>query len=200
MHRAITVCITIIALVIIVLYSWDKSQEYMENVEHFTDTDYDYPSIATLSSVFNRSNISISKLKTKTLTASSANFLPKGLIIMWYGTTIPEGWALCDGTRDNPNFTDLFVKGEAGIEKAGNKGGSNTHKLTISQMPNHTHYRTTICNPSGMKVHASRQDDKTGNERMTAELRRGDLTDKVGLGEPFDITPPYVKLAYIVKL
>jgi hypothetical protein len=35
-----------------------------------------------------------------------------GMIVMWSGTaeTIPEGWAICDGTNGTPNLIDKFIK------------------------------------------------------------------------------------------
>ena len=37
----------------------------------------------------------------------------KGMIILWYGdtSTIPNGFALCDGTNDTPDLRDKFVVG-----------------------------------------------------------------------------------------
>lgn len=37
--------------------------------------------------------------------------LPTGTIIMFNGTTIPSGWALCDGNNGTPNLLNKFVVG-----------------------------------------------------------------------------------------
>lgn len=36
--------------------------------------------------------------------------IPQGTIVGWSGTTIPEGWALCDGQNGTPDLTSLFLK------------------------------------------------------------------------------------------
>lgn len=37
--------------------------------------------------------------------------LPKGAIIAYHGSSIPQGWALCDGTLDTPNLIGKFIMG-----------------------------------------------------------------------------------------
>ena len=39
--------------------------------------------------------------------------LPQGLISLWSGTNIPQGWALCDGTQGTPNLSGRFVVGQS---------------------------------------------------------------------------------------
>ena len=36
--------------------------------------------------------------------------IPQGTIVMWNGDSIPEGWALCDGTKGTPNLIGSFIK------------------------------------------------------------------------------------------
>lgn len=36
--------------------------------------------------------------------------IPQGTVVGWSGTTIPEGWALCDGQNGTPDLTSLFLK------------------------------------------------------------------------------------------
>lgn len=97
--------------------------------------------------------------------------VPLGAIMMWSGTvdTIPESWALCDGTNGTPDLRAKFIYGAgtgSGIPAALSTGGSDTlvlsgalaaggshshpldidgHALTIAEMPAHTH--TTACGP-----------------------------------------------------
>ena len=40
--------------------------------------------------------------------------LPVGAIIMWTGTMLPAGWALCDGKETRPDMTKL-LKGYVGV-------------------------------------------------------------------------------------
>jgi microcystin-dependent protein len=61
---------------------------------------------------------------------------------MWSGSTIPAGWALCDGTNGTPDMRDRFVLGAGNSYILGNTGGSGSHSHTIQghahSMP-HTH-------------------------------------------------------------
>ena len=84
------------------------------------------------------------------------DLLPQGAIIMWSGSKIPEGWALCDGGgAHNPNPTvrtlvaqkklvvpdlrDRFIVGAGGGYQVGNNGGQDEVKLSQKNMPPHTH-------------------------------------------------------------
>lgn len=85
---------------------------------------------------------------------------PKGMIMMFSGTTIPQGWALCDGSNGTPNLiarfilagntagehTSTVVSGSSGsqgfsVMTAGSNANIsvNNHALTIAEIPAHTH-------------------------------------------------------------
>ena len=79
---------------------------------------------------------------------------PIGGIIMWSGSTVPDGWTLCNGVTNNgitpPNLSGRFV---VGIGSNGttsyshaNKGGLDAVTLSASQMPQHNHTFTTSSN------------------------------------------------------
>jgi hypothetical protein len=54
--------------------------------------------------------------------AANQQFLP-GMIIMFSGTIIPTGWALCDGNNSTPNLINRFIlAGSAG--ESGSSGGA----------------------------------------------------------------------------
>jgi len=75
--------------------------------------------------------------------AQNTDSLPRGIIAMWSGTisTIPTGWALCDGTNGTPDLRDRFIVGakqdDNGVAKS-NVTGVLT-KSGDGQIPAHTH-------------------------------------------------------------
>ncbi|WP_118985789.1 tail fiber protein [Photorhabdus sp. CRCIA-P01] len=91
--------------------------------------------------------------------------LPKGMIVMFSGSSVPTGWALCDGNSGTPNLIDRFILGGnfSGIngksnntvsgyknEKSFNfyseiaslniQGYTSGCSLSINQIPNHNHF------------------------------------------------------------
>lgn len=77
------------------------------------------------------------------------NVLPVGSIILWFGSslTIPDGWALCDGSTVNdyvtPDLTDKFVMGAGPGHAYGTNGGSSTTVPTMQLAGNHGHGNVT---------------------------------------------------------
>ncbi|SNR16923.1 hypothetical protein [Tenacibaculum jejuense] len=73
------------------------------------------------------------------------NRLPKGIISMWSGSveTIPEGWALCDGTNETPDLRGRFIVGfdaeNPEYNQAKKTGGLSEVQLTVQELPAHTH-------------------------------------------------------------
>lgn len=64
----------------------------------------------------NVSNVALTVSQTNFATPAAVStaisaVLPPGSIIMWYGnyTTIPVGWAICDGQNGTPNLVNKFV-------------------------------------------------------------------------------------------
>ncbi|MQL48538.1 tail fiber protein [Photorhabdus khanii] len=88
--------------------------------------------------------------------------LPKGMIVMFSGSSVPTGWALCDGNNNTPNLIDRFIlggklsdiNGKSNDKASGSinakefRISTTNKKLTItikgtklssSQMPKHNH-------------------------------------------------------------
>lgn len=104
---------------------------------------------------------------------------PKGMIMMFSGTTIPSGWVLCDGNNGTPNLIARFIlAGEIAGEhsstvvsgNSGSQGFSVTtaasnanisvdkHILSVAEIPGHTH---EIHDQDGHLMH---KDSMTCNE------------------------------------
>lgn len=122
--------------------------------------------------------------------------IPSGVIVMWSGTSsnIPSGWHLCDGTSGTPNLRDRFVVGAGSTYDVGDTGGEATHKLTINEMPSHTH-------SSNLKN--SNQDG--GNIVYAGNSFAPNFTVDLNLSssggdQPHNNLPPYYALCFIMKL
>jgi hypothetical protein len=83
-------------------------------------------------------NVDLYKLITTNVDASpvsTTNYLvPRGAIIMWYGTTPPDGWALCDGTN-GPDLRNKFIVGYGSGYYLGQTGG----EPKTTKVINHKH-------------------------------------------------------------
>lgn len=144
--------------------------------------------------------------------------VPVGVISIWSGTadSIPEGWAICDGSNGTPDLTGRFVVGagaSASSAKAGDggqayvkgaTGGAREVKLTVDQMPKHYH---EYFGDDQLDTHATRVRDQGGYD-ATSE-RRGSSAwfktkevggDASGGTAAHENLPPYYALFYIMKV
>lgn len=133
--------------------------------------------------------------------------IPVGGIIMWSGTNVPSGWALCNGQTNSgivtPNLSGRFVLGSgsgAGLTSRtiGQKGGEEKHALTVGEMPSHSHTTTFAHNgyPDG-------SGDRTDNYYIMDSSRgstRSYSTSSAGSGAAHENMPPFYVLAYIMRV
>ena len=129
---------------------------------------------------------------------------------MWSGTisSIPYGWALCNGNNGTPDLRDKFLTGAGGKYNVGDTGGSEAppevtvapHALTIAELPAHGH---SYASPAGGGVRVHYGDEQTTQGSSTA------TTGTVGSGAAHahtttvtieDTLPPYFALCFIMKL
>ena len=75
--------------------------------------------------------------------------IPEGLIIMWSGAVVPDGWFLCDGTNGTPDLRDRFVAGVGSLYNVGDTGGQND----ITSVPEHSHTFTGSTSSDGDHTH-----------------------------------------------
>jgi len=90
--------------------------------------------------------------------------VPRGAIIMWYGTVtqIPTGWSLCDGTNSTPDLRGRFIIGAGSSYLPGDQGGSATVNLTTTPGGAHDHTGqtgSTTLNAAQMPAHSHLFDD-----------------------------------------
>ncbi len=116
--------------------------------------------------------------------AAAVPAVPSGTIVAFYGTEIPAGWVLCDGSvtasgKLTPDLRNRFIMGlEPGTGALGETGGSLSH------------------------THSAR----LGQATKDTEVEKGDDKDVATDEHTHAITvdsslhlPPYVKLVYIMK-
>lgn len=155
--------------------------------------------------------------------------VPSGLIIMWSGATIPNGWYLCDGTNGTPNLQARFVAGvhpnSPSVPFRTVKGtrGASSYELSLGEMPKHAHPVSNIGqNPSpGVHNHnltvarspfgnnfggiqgSNLYDPSYGSTyawESSADSHQHTVEiDPLGSGDPYPVMPPYRVIKYIMK-
>lgn len=149
--------------------------------------------------------------------------IPPGTIVLYNGTTAPEGWALCDGTNGTPDLRGVFVIG-AGVSTDGvgynlsDRGGNREITLAANQLPSHKHEFQDWYYLEARKAGAGPTkdygyfdtgvNDKPGSnggydtDNRYAYYYTHD-TEAFPTGseqEAVNILPPYVAMNYIMKL
>lgn len=162
-------------------------------------------------------NFDIKAYIDKKLGSMEGSSIPRGLIAMWNGTQVPNGWALCNGQivddLQTPDLSGKFVVGwQSGNEDynlIGNTGGQDKVTLTTPEIPSHVHNFADayyIEAHDGIGINGSQWignnlygSNKTDRDNSHVALWDHD-TRAVGGGQPHENRPPYYVLAYIIKL
>lgn len=117
--------------------------------------------------------------------------VPVGAIIWWWSNnTVPLNYKVCDGTivadaasalngLTVPDLTSKFVRGvaNANIRTSPVSGGEDTHVLTTSEIPSHSHGITQSPHSHGVS-------DPGHNHTLTGPRTTAAGTDKSGNGVP----------------
>jgi microcystin-dependent protein len=140
-----------------------------------------------------------------TISSSLNSTLPIGSIIAWAGFGVPpSGWAICNGqrvvTNNNtpfytPDLTGRFLIGagqsaaqtttdERSTYQVGDFGGEEVHKLTVEEIPSHTH--------GGLNWGG-------GPGYGGGDNGIGGSTAEIGGNMPHNNLPPYYAILYIIK-
>ena len=128
---------------------------------------------------------------------------PVGVIVMWSGSEIPTGWALCDGTNGTPDLRNRFIVGAGDEYAIGAIGGDKEVALTIEQMPKHNHGNMWWF--SGYGANCPEKDRSpytiaTDSAHNSSCGATGFTGGKDGSTQAHENRPPYYALAYIMKI
>ena len=159
---------------------------------------------ASVGSLTAKGNTTVSGNLKVSGTISGFGTVPIESIIMWSGAVneIPSGWALCDGRTVNghttPNLCKRFIVGAGGDGySVGATGGTNEVKLTIEQMPSHTHTYSF----KGADIDG---DWKKSNffycQHNQYDLPNTKETDSAGGDQAHENRPPYYALCFIMRV
>lgn len=123
--------------------------------------------------------------------------IPAGVVLAWHGSenNIPSGWALCNGQNGTPDLRDRFVLGASSSHVVGEKGGSDSHIITVEEMPAHTHSESGVTQTEsdvGGSLFSGGENILTPSSDIE--------TGSAGEGNPMSIMPPYYALLYIMKM
>lgn len=130
--------------------------------------------------------------------------VPVGTIVAFAGGQIPEGWKVCDGNK-SPNLDDKVIFGTTNKNRNLEvETGRKSVILNEPNIPSHAHeyekikytFNTGRAVTKSGTFNDDRGDFYNGNSENTSLI----YTSRTGQGHSFDITPPNVKMLYIIKM
>jgi microcystin-dependent protein len=129
---------------------------------------------------------------------------PPGGIIMWSGSTIPSGWALCNGASGTPDLRNRFIVGSGSTWSTGSTGGNNdavvvAHTHTITDPGHHHSYTASAINNAG-RSNGGPSTNAGSTTSDTADATTGITINSAGVSATYANMPLYYALAFIMKL
>lgn len=163
-------------------------------------------------------NFDIKAYIDEKLGSMEGSSIPRGLIAMWNGTQVPNGWALCNGQivedLQTPDLSGKFIVGWQSSNEdynlIGNTGGQEKVTLATQEIPSHAH---SFADAYFIEAHSDLV-GANGTQWIGNNLSGSNKTDRdnsyvclwdhdtraAGGGQPHENRPPYYVLAYIIKL
>lgn len=117
-------------------------------------------------------NVSVSnKSSTIATTAFVHSVLPYGVILMWSGSTstIPSGFALCNGSSGTPDLRDRFIVGAGNLYNPNTTGGNTSPTVTTATAGSHSHTGSTgstVLNLTQIPAHSHLMTEVPGASRI----------------------------------
>ena len=145
-------------------------------------------------------------------TLSGYGTIPVGGIIMWSGTTVPDGWALCNGQKVNnqqtPDLSNKFILGKNTVSENSNlTGGNSSVTLSVNNLPSHNHLyagddQVSYIHDGNYNAGNNVVTRPGGYDASSSNSGAGTIyrTSNAGSGQSFSIMPPYYKLAFIMRV
>ena len=127
------------------------------------------------------------------------------------GESVPAGWALCNGANGTPDLRGRFVLAAGAgsgltTRTEDDVGGEETHVLTTSEMPSHTHTSNALggaSNPGLLTINGLQTavtTDSTAGEPNIIQQPAALSINSTGGGSAHNNMPPFYVLTYIMKL
>lgn len=144
-----------------------------------------------------KSDLKIDGDKTLMIGNTEVVPVPVGGIIMWNKTTLPDNvhWAICDGENGTPDLRNRFIVGAGSSYSLGDVGGEAQHKLTVNELPSHSHGFNR-----GRETALSSSGDSTPIWARNYPYTAPDRTDSTGGDQAHENRPPYYALYYIMRI
>ena len=145
-------------------------------------------------------------------------FWPKGAIFSFSGnlSSIPEGWAVCNGENGTIDLRDRFIQATRDNENIDLDAGVDTINLNMENMPSHQHTFNLNNGGSGTKgdsrglfwgkIYKKLNNGGADKQPVYKIQNPKDLDNKFGIqqnevgGESISNLPPYYTLLFIQKI